>query len=73
MPKSKKFDCVKMKWMIQQRILTDFAGVPPNEALQIQKKQIEQDPILGPFLKRVIKINGKPAAAFWKEVDAKKP
>jgi len=51
--KNKKFDCVRMKWDIQQQILKEFAGVSDQEAHRIQMNQIMQDPILGPFCKKV--------------------
>jgi len=51
--KNKKFDCVKMKWDIQQQILREFAGVPDQEAHRIQMDQVMQDPILGPFYRKV--------------------
>ena len=53
MKKNKKFDCVKMKWDIQQQILREFAGVPDQEAHRIQMDQVMQDPILGPFYRKV--------------------
>ena len=53
MKKNKKFDCVKMKWDIQQQILREFAGVPDQEAHRIQMDQVMQDPILGPFCRKV--------------------
>lgn len=42
-----------MKWDIQQQILKEFAGVSDQEAHRIQMNQIMQDPILGPFCKKV--------------------
>ena len=51
--KKKEFACVRMKWDIQHRIMEEFADVPPNEARRIQREQIEADPILGPFLRKV--------------------
>jgi hypothetical protein len=51
--KSKKFDCVKMKWDIQQQIRKEFAGVPEAEARERQMRQVAQDPILGPLYKRL--------------------
>lgn len=50
---TKSFDCVKMKWDIQRRIMEEFAEVPAEEARRIQRQQIEADPILGPFLRKV--------------------
>jgi hypothetical protein len=53
MKKSKKFDCVQMKWDIQQRIQKEYKGLPKQEAHKKQMEQVNKNPILGPFLKRV--------------------
>jgi hypothetical protein len=53
MLKTKKFDCVKMKQDIQTSILKEFKGVPDEQARQAKRRQIETDPALGPFLKRL--------------------
>jgi hypothetical protein len=53
MTKNKKFDCVKMKWAIQQQIRTEFACVPEDQAHEIQMRQAAEDPILGPLYKRL--------------------
>ena len=54
MKKNKQFDCVKMKWEIQKQIRKEFEGVPEAEARQMQMRQVEQDPILGPFYRRLL-------------------
>jgi len=51
--KNKKFDCVRMKWDIQQKIQKEYAGLSDQEAHRIQMEKVMQNPILGPFLKRV--------------------
>jgi len=51
--KNKKFDCVKMKWDIQQQISKEFAGVSDEEAHRIQMADVMQDPILGQFWQRL--------------------
>jgi hypothetical protein len=51
--KNKQFDCVKMKWDIQKQIRKEFEGVPEAEARQVQMRQVEKDPILGPLYKRL--------------------
>jgi hypothetical protein len=51
--KNKKFDCVQMKWEIQQEIRKDFAGVPEDQAHEIQMRQVAEDPILGPLYRRL--------------------
>ena len=53
MKKNKKFDCVKMKWDIQQQISKEFSGISDEEAHKIQMSKVMQDPILGPFCKEV--------------------
>ena len=53
MKKSKKFDCVQMKWEIQQRILAERQNLEPAEARRLEREQIDQDPVLGPFLQKV--------------------
>ena len=53
MKKAKTFDCVKMKWEIQQQIREEFAGVPEAEARHRQMQQVAQDPILGTLYKRL--------------------
>lgn len=51
--KNKKFDCVKMKWDIQQQISKEFASISDEEAHRIQMAEVMQDPILGPFYKKL--------------------
>ncbi len=51
--KNKEFDCVKMKWDIQQQIRKEFKGVPEAQAREAQMRQVAQDPILGPLYKRL--------------------
>lgn len=53
MKRKKEFDCVKMKWDIQQQIRKEFAGVPEAEARDIQMRQVAQDPVLGPLYRRL--------------------
>ncbi len=56
MKKQKAFDCVQMKWSIQQKIAQEFAAVPEEEALRRQRERIEQNPILARFLARVRRV-----------------
>ena len=51
--RNKKFDCVKMKWDIQKQILQEYAGVPDAQARRMQMQQVMEDPILGPFCRKV--------------------
>lgn len=57
MKKNKNFDCVRMKWEIQQKILAETEGKSPEEVRSLRREQIEQDPLLGPFLKKLRKID----------------
>ena len=53
MLKNKKFDCVQMKWDIQQKILKEFADISEDKANKIQMERIIKNPLLGPlFLKK---------------------
>lgn len=53
MKPQKKFDCVKMKWDIQQKIAKEFENIPDKEANKIQMERISKNPILGPFINKV--------------------
>jgi hypothetical protein len=53
MKKNKKFDCVQMKWAIQQQVRKEFAGVPEDQAREIQMRQVAENPILGPLYQRL--------------------
>ncbi len=61
MKTSKKFDCVKMKWDIQQQIAKEFADISDKEAYVIQMERVRQNPILGQFLKKVANLKKKAA------------
>jgi len=53
MRKDKRFDCVQMKWDIQQKIAKEFAGFPDEKLNRVQMERINRNPILGPFLNKV--------------------
>jgi len=53
MMKNKKFDCVKMKWDIQQQISNEFPGIPDKKIHEIQMAKVMDSPILGPFYKKL--------------------
>ena len=53
MLKTKRFDCVRMKWDIQQQILQEFKDVSPDQVREVRRRQIEGDPVLGALLQRV--------------------
>ncbi len=50
MKKHKKFDCVQMKYDIQQKLAKEFANIPDEEANKVQMASISKNPILGPFI-----------------------
>jgi hypothetical protein len=57
----KDFDCVRMKWEIQQRLLNEFHGMNRDEAERTQQQRISADPLLGPFLQKVAASGIQPA------------
>jgi hypothetical protein len=52
MKKKKAFDCVEMKWSIQQKIAEESAGLTEEEARRRQLARIAKNPILSRFLKK---------------------
>ncbi len=57
----KTFDCVQMKWDIQQQIAKEFADISDKEMYGIQMERVRQNPILGQFLKKVANVKKKAA------------
>ncbi|MFH0774198.1 MAG: hypothetical protein V2A53_01700 [bacterium] len=55
MRKDKKFDCVQMKWDIQQKIAKEFADLSDEKLNRVQMERINKNPILGPFLNKACK------------------
>ena len=53
MRKDKKFDCVQMKWNIQERIRKEFVGLTELEMHRREEEKVKRNPILGPFLGKV--------------------
>jgi len=51
--KNKKFDCVRMKWEIQQEIYREFSTATDTEAHKVQMSQVINSPVLGPFYKKL--------------------
>jgi hypothetical protein len=49
----KDFDCVQMKWDIQQKLLEEERLLGREEAHRIQNERVRNDPVLGPFLQRI--------------------
>jgi hypothetical protein len=48
------FDCVRMKNEIQARILAEEEGLSQEEITARRMARIEGDPVLGPWLRRVL-------------------
>ncbi len=53
MPKVKSFDCVEMKNQIQREMLEKYEGLTPEEIREEQRREIENDPILGPLYREM--------------------
>jgi hypothetical protein len=51
--KQKDFDCVQMKWDIQQKLLEEETQFGTAEARRRREQRLRDDPILGPFLQRI--------------------
>ena len=61
MKKKKDFDCVEMKWKIQQDLLREEQELGREEAKKRRRQRVLDDPILGPFLAKVTtKSRGRP-------------
>lgn len=53
MGQPKNFDCVWMKWDIQQKLAREFAGSSDENANKAQMERVSKNHILGPFLKKI--------------------
>lgn len=51
--KNKTFDCVQMKWDIQNKQRKEFAGLSEADRRRIQAEKVQADPILGPFIQHL--------------------
>jgi hypothetical protein len=49
----KDFDCVQMKWDIQQKLLEEERLLGREEAHRRQDERVRNNPVLGPFLRRM--------------------
>ena len=49
----KDFDCVQMKWDIQQKLLEEESRFGKEDARRRREERLRNDPILGPFLRRL--------------------
>jgi hypothetical protein len=47
---AKDFDCVQMKWDIQQQLLREIEELGEEEARRLQRERVMRNPILGRFL-----------------------
>ncbi len=50
--KKKKFDCVQMKWDIQQKLMKEFAGLSPQEIEKIAIERMLANPAMAKFWKK---------------------
>jgi len=50
MNKNKSFDCVEMKWKIQEKLYKDFMQMPEKEFVAVQRKKLSRNPRLAGFL-----------------------
>ena len=53
MREKKDFDCVEMKWKIQQDLLREEQELGREEAKKRRQQRALNDPILGPFLRKL--------------------
>jgi hypothetical protein len=53
MKPTKDFDCVQMKWDIQQKLLDEERLFGREEANRRQDERVRNNPILGSLLKRI--------------------
>lgn len=51
--KKKTFDCARMKWDIQRKLREEERGLSLVERQSLMRKKILEDPILGPWFRRV--------------------
>ena len=56
MKKEKKFDCVEMKWQIQEQIRKEHAALRKEDARKLEHKRAAADPILSGFLQKVRRL-----------------
>ena len=53
--RDKDFDCVQMKWAIQRKLMEEEQQLGREEAQRRREERRRNDPILGPFLRRLEK------------------
>ena len=57
MGKKKGFDCVQMKWDIQQKLSKEYHGLSAEEVRRLRAKRIEEDPVMGPWIRGIRTIH----------------
>lgn len=57
----KTFDCVQMKWDIQQKLMKEYEGLSLVDRKVLMEKAISDDPILGPWMERARRESHKQA------------
>jgi hypothetical protein len=67
----KDFDCVQMKWDIQQELLEEEQQLGKEEARRRRDERVRNDPILGPFLRRVEAYERKKASEKLEQMAGK--
>ena len=53
MKPSSEFDCVQMKWDIQQALLEEERQFGVEEARRRREERLRNHPVLGPYLQRL--------------------
>ena len=56
----KKFDCVKMKWDIQQELAKEYEALSNQNIWEKQAEKIAKNPILKKFLKKSVSPSRSP-------------
>ena len=67
----KNFDCVQMKWDIQRKLQDEERQYGKAEARRRQDERVRNDPILGPFLRRVEAYERKKASEKLEQMAGK--
>ena len=57
----KTFDCVQMKWEIQQKLMKEEDGLTAEERNRRAEKTVLEDSILGPWFRKVRTQCARPA------------
>ena len=71
MNRIKDFDCVQMKWDIQQKLLEEERLLGREEAHRIQNERVRKDPVLGPFLQRIEEAERRKASEILEQLAGK--